>query len=528
MKGHNARRLVTAGQAWRFGSAIGLVSTPLLAKATDLAGAGLGVAHDLAYYLAGAGLVLAAREYHDRRRDLIDIAKDKEDLEQRMQLDNLTGLLNRAAFNEALDNLARFGRAGDSVVALFFDLDRFKDVNDTLGHKVGDHLLVEVAKRVKPILPRGAAFARLGGDEYAALFLLETGRAAENYGTGIVSAINSPFAIDGNVVTVGTSVGIAVGDPAVDDGHELLRRADAAMYEIKGGSRGGCCVYDDYLDGRQVRDSLIRVELGKAMIESTLDLHYQPLVSARTGKLASVEALLRAKADPLSGVNAGSIVQIAESSGQITALTEWTLEMAMKAIRDLGDVPVAVNISPAYFRNPEFIHRIFDKLSSAQVRADLLTVEVTEGVLISEMDSARDAIARLREIGMKVVLDDFGTGYSSLSYLQYFEMDGLKLDRSFLQDVGDTRRATQIIRSVVNFGHSLGMQVVMEGVEAEWQARLLQLMGCDLLQGYYFAKPMGFRDLVDFRAVNAAAADLELVQDPADLVEVLPPAAARA
>ncbi|MPT47062.1 MAG: EAL domain-containing protein [Sphingobium sp.] len=453
-------------------------------------------------------LIWGGITHRQQKQQLVDMAAEKEKLHHRMQHDNLTGLLNREAFNRSLDDLTSTGDAGHTIITLFFDLDRFKDVNDTLGHKVGDLLLIEVARRVEKLLPHGTAFARLGGDEFAALFMLEDDKTPEVYGQRIVTAIGQPFPIEGKIVSVGTSVGIAVGDPAVDDGHELLRRADVAMYEVKGTTRGGCRVFDDLLDGRQVRDSLIRVELGKSLIGEDLSLHYQPLVSARTGMLSSVEALLRAKSRPLSDIPPGTIVQIAENSGQITPLTEWTLDTAMTAITRLGDVPVAVNISPVYFRNPEFIHRIFDKLLSAQVKPDLLTIEVTEGVLISEMDVARKAIARLREIGVNVFLDDFGTGYSSLSYLQYFELDALKLDRSFLRDVGDKRRATQIIRSIIDFGHSLGMKVVMEGVESDWQVRLLQLLGCDLLQGYQIGTPMMLEDIEAFRVHNGLTAEI--------------------
>ena len=474
----------------------------------------------LALLVAAGGLWLGFTHYREMRGEAGSLAYEKEALLHRMKLDNLTGLLNRSAFNQALENLPRFGEAGDTVVILFFDLDRFKDVNDTLGHKVGDLLLIEVANRVHALLPAHAAFARLGGDEFAVILQLEEGIMPEDYGHRIVSALEKPFPIEGKMVSIGTSVGIAIGDPAIDDGHELLRRADVAMYEIKGASRGGCRVFDDLLNGRQMRDSLIRVELGKSLVEEGLSLHYQPLVCARTGKLSSVEALLRATSKPLCDVAPGTIVQIAEDSGQIIPLTEWTLDTAMATIHKLENIPVAVNISPVYFRDPEFIHRIFDKLLGAKVRPDLLTVEVTEGVLISEMDVARKAISRLREIGVNVVLDDFGTGYSSLSYLQYFELDGLKLDRSFLRDMGDKRRAMQIIRSVIDFGHGLGLKVVMEGVEAEWQVRLLQLLGCDLLQGYQIGTPMPLEKLIEFRACNAAQEDMQNIRD---MRELLPP-----
>jgi diguanylate cyclase (GGDEF)-like protein len=414
---------------------------------------------------------------------------------QLMLCDPLTRLKNRSAFNEELDRLSV---EGSTIIVLFFDLDRFKDVNDTMGHKAGDLLLREVAQRAEAVLTDATLIARLGGDEFAAIIPYSTTRPPEDYGMAIVEAISQPFFLDGKFIDVGASVGLAVGDPAIDGGHELLRRADVAMYEAKGAERGGCRIFDDVLDGRQILESSIRVELGRSIIENELALHYQPIIDARTGLISSAESLLRWRSSQIGDVSPATIIPVAEESGQIMELTDWTLDTALHAIRKLGTTPVAVNISPVYFRHPDFVQRIFDKMLAIGVRPDLLTVELTEGVLISNFESARQTIARLREVGVKVFLDDFGTGYSSLSYLQHFELDGLKIDKSFLRNAGQKRKATQIIRAVVEFGHSLDMRVVCEGVESDWQARLLQLLGCDLLQGFEIGVPMPLDDLIAY------------------------------
>jgi diguanylate cyclase (GGDEF)-like protein len=440
--------------------------------------------------------LLQLRSVRDRGDAL---GQECEALRLRLDRDPLTNLTNRAAFNRALDDLASIRSGSGNIIILFFDLDRFKDVNDTLGHKVGDHLLIEVARRAGTVLEGAIAFARLGGDEFAAIVPCNAVKRPEDYGHAIVEVMNEPFLIDGRTVDVAASVGIAVGDTLLDDGHELLRRADVAMYEAKGSPRGGCRIYDDMLSGRQIRESSIRVELGKSMIEQAFELHYQPIVDARTGRFSSAEALLRSQSPTLSDVTTSNLISIAEASGQIMPLTEWTLDTALQAIQSLETSSIAVNVSPVYFRQPDFVHRIFDKLLAARTRPELLTVEVTEGVLIADIAAARHSISRLREIGIKVYLDDFGTGYSSLSYLQHFELDGLKLDKSFLREVGDRRKATQIIRSIIDFGHSLDMRVVVEGVESDWQARLLQLLGCDLLQGYELGVPMPLDALRDLR-----------------------------
>lgn len=249
--------------------------------------------------------------------------------------------------------------------------------------------------------------------------------------------------------------------------------------------------------GREREDEL-RVKLGASRLEESFAVHYQPIVDARTGEYASAEALLRAPAPDMADVSPQMLVALAEEDDRIFHLTDWTLDQALAAIRTL-DAPVAVNLSPRYFRHPDFVQRVFDRLLSARVRPDLLTLEVTEGVLVADVAGARNSLGRLREVGVKLVLDDFGTGFSSLSYLQHFELDGLKLDKSFLHDIGDRSRTTQIIRSMIDFGHSLDMRVAMEGVESDWQARMLQLLGCDLLQGFEIGVPMPLDELLDYR-----------------------------
>jgi diguanylate cyclase (GGDEF)-like protein len=456
--------------------------------------------------LAGAAVVIAGwrhRTLINAHDELIRIRAEQHEL---MRRDPLTQLNNRSAFHAALDELSV---QGGITTLMFFDLDRFKDVNDNLGHKAGDLLLIEVARRTESVLGEATVIARLGGDEFAAIIPAGTKRQPEDHGLAVVEAVSHPFFIDGNMVEVGASVGIAVGDPAIDGAHELLRRADTAMYEAKGAARGACRVFDDVLDGRQTLESSIRVELGRSIIENELALHYQPIIDARTGALSSTEALLRWRSSQMGDVSPATLIPIAEDSGQIMELTEWTIQSAFEAIRTLEDVPVAVNISPVYFKHPDFVQRIFDKMLAAHIRPELLTIELTEGVLISNFDQARQAIAQLREVGVKVFLDDFGTGYSSLSYLQHFELDGLKLDKSFLRNADKKRQATQIIRAVIEFGHSLDMKVVVEGVESDWQARLLQLLGCDLLQGFELGVPMPLEALQQFRKDLEASALLQ-------------------
>lgn len=419
-------------------------------------------------------------------------------LDVKAHSDPLTGLMNRVAFNNVLAERSRDHVSGELAI-LFFDLNRFKEINDSLGHKVGDLLLGQVALCLTENLPGAVAVARMGGDEFAAILPVTRDVTPEACGIAIAEALKQPFLLEGHLVQTGTAIGIAYGNLAYDDGDDLLKRADMAMYEAKAAGLNTYRVFDDVMEERMSSRVAIRSELGRAMAEGELSLALQPLVCARTGELKSAEALLRWRSPRLGNVSPGVLIPIAEESGQIIELSNWVIDQALEHIRTLGDVPVGINISPLHFRHSQFAQMLADKMLKAGVRPDLLYVEITEGVLISHMEAAKRAIGQLRDLGVKVYLDDFGTGYSSLSYLQNFEFDGMKIDKSFLRNLDERKQATQIMRSVIDLGHSLNLTVVAEGIETDWQARLLQLLNCDLLQGYHFATPMPIDDLLTWR-----------------------------
>jgi diguanylate cyclase (GGDEF)-like protein len=505
-------RLPDVRSGWSLAAVLVSVAALIVDRTHMLGVSAIAIAAGLGTLAGLAGLAAAGARSRNQARMLVETNGQLRNL---LHVDQLTGLMNRSAFDAALDDpqLAEH----EMLIVLFFDLDRFKDVNDTLGHKAGDDLLRQVAQRAANAVGSTIALARLGGDEFASVIAWTADSRPEQYGADIVEAVGAPYLIDGHQVEIAASVGLALGDPTRFNARELLRRADLAMYAAKGSIGGRFRVFDDALDRHQTRESSVRIELGKALIENQFSLHFQPLIDARTGAFSSAEALLRSQAAALRDVMPAALIATAETSGQINALTDWTIETALAAIARLKTTPIAVNISPVYFRKPEFVSRLMDKLLLARVRPDLLTVEITESVLIENLDAARQSVDRLREIGMRVFLDDFGTGYSSLSYLQYFELDGLKLDKSFLRTVGDRRKTNQIIRSMIDFGHSLDMRVVVEGVESDWQVRLLQLLGCDLLQGYEIGMPMPLDDLLAYRDLNIAngqAADRDRTVPP--------------
>jgi len=419
--------------------------------------------------------------------------------------DPVTGLKNRVAFSRELEALLE-DTSRSEIAVLFLDLDRFKEVNDTHGHKVGDELLKEVAKRLCDLMPEGATLARIGGDEFAAIVCTDPAKPLDSLAIAIVESIYEPFTIEGHVVHVGASVGVAKGMRPSSTADDLLRQADIAMYDAKFSKTDSFRIFDERMSKMIALRSSMRAELEQAIGNDELSLKFQPLVDSQTGNLASVEALLRWPNSSQGEISPGDLIPLAEESGQILALGNWVLDKALDAIRTLGDVPVAVNVSPIQFRHHGFGSTVGDKLLAAGVTPDLLRIEITEGVLISHIDAAKSTMRQLRQIGVEVVLDDFGTGYSSLSYLQNLELDGMKIDRSFMRDLGRRPLATQIMRSVIELGHSLGLKVVAEGVENDWQVRLLQTLQCDYLQGYYLGTPMSLEDIVKFRESGEARA----------------------
>ncbi len=432
----------------------------------------------------------------DRR--LVEMAAREAALEEAVLTDAVTGLRNRLAFSRNLEKLIARGGSED-VNVLFLDLDKFKEVNDTLGHKIGDELLKGVAQRLSTLISANDTLARIGGDEFAAIVCLDPAHPVDELAIAIVEAIYEPFLIDGHLVHVGASVGVSKRMDTATSADDLLRQADIAMYDAKFSKTDSFRIFDERMSSMIALRSNMRSELESAIANDGLLLKYQPIVDAHTGKLSSVEALLRWPHSSQGEISPTDLIPLAEESGQIMALGSWILEKALLAAREFEDVPVAVNVSPIQFRHHGFATIVGDKLYASGVAPGLLRLEITEGVLISHMDAAKSTIRQLRNIGVAVALDDFGTGYSSLSYLQNLDFDCMKIDKSFLRDVGRRQLATKVLRSIIELGHSLDLKVVAEGIENAWQARLLTMLNCDYLQGYYFGTPMELDELIAFK-----------------------------
>lgn len=415
--------------------------------------------------------------------------------------DALTGLPNRLAFRQHLEETLEEHDARE-VVVLFADLDKFKDVNDGLGHDAGDALLIEIAKRCLELVDETDLFARLGGDEFAAILIGEDARErAAPLAAQLIETVIEPYVIKGDAVSVGVSIGIAEGDSPDVTSEELLRRADIAMYRAKADTRHSFCRFTRELDDMLIKKRSLRADLETAMVENQLRLEVQPIFCARTGRVTSGEVLMRWSHPTRGEIAPGEFIPIAEESVQILQVGDWAINKTLEHIKELGkNIPLAVNVSPLQFRHHNFAKSVSDRLLRNGISPKMLKIEITEGVLISHNDLAMRTIRQLRDIGVEVVLDDFGTGFSSLSYLQSFDFDVVKIDRSFVRYIDGRHQSRQLTRAIIDMGHGLNMQVVAEGIENARQASLLQLLGCDQLQGYFLGVPSNlseFRTMVE-------------------------------
>lgn len=434
-------------------------------------------------------------------RDLSERKKFEESLRHQATHDELTGLPNRWLFRLQLSQaLVRAGRSGLRVAVLFLDLDYFKTVNDSFGHATGDALLVQVGTRIRGVLRENDTLARLGGDEFAILLtdLADVDEAA-SVAAKLLLSLQASYRLQNEDVYSGGSLGVAFYPDDARDSDSLLRYADMAMYQAKQAGRGAYAFYSQEMDRRVHEDMQLHTRLKEALAHGSLKLHYQPQVDVRTGALVGVEALLRWN-DPLLGnVSPARFIPVAEATGLILPLSDWVLDTACEQIAAWAQagmpLHVAVNFSAQQFRQRNLPDKVHEALTRSGAQAQWLDIEITESVAMEQPAQAREQLNALVALGCSVALDDFGTGYSSLAYLKALPVSKLKIDQSFMKGIPDDAGDATISRAIIALAHSLGLTLVAEGVETQAQLDFLREYGCEVYQGWLFAKAMEASDL---------------------------------
>lgn len=434
------------------------------------------------------------------------------ELEHQAFHDALTGLPNRALFANRLEHALALGsRRGTSVAVLLLDLDRFKLVNDGLGHAAGDQLLVAVAERLTTRLRDADTLARIGGDEFVVLLDEATPEQSEAVAERIIVALSDPITVQGRDVFIGTSIGIAVSTPDFADPVELLRASDIALYRAKSAGRQTVMVFDPMTADPSAGWLALEVDLRRAVSRRELVLHYQPVIDLTTGQVVTVEALAR-WTHPIRGLLLPSaFIPLAEETGLITTITEWAIADACRQLArwrtELGDLApptVNINVTTRDLRDPELVDRVASALSNAGIEPPSLRLEITERVLIEELREAAGTLRALRDLGVKLAIDDFGAGASSLASLRAVNAEVLKLDRAFVRGLDDNPDDRIVVNAVVAMAHALGIAVTAEGIETVAQREQARAAGCDRGQGYLFAQPMPAKELAAWLVTHAA------------------------
>ncbi len=442
----------------------------------------------------------------------IERQRTEEEVRRRSLEDPLTGLANRTLLLERLAQaLVRGKRDATEVAVLFMDIDRFKLINDSLGHTVGDRLLIAVAGRLRGAIRGSDTLTRFGGDEFVVLCeRIADKREAIALAKRTTAAFSDPFVIDGDEHHITASIGVAVSGVRHDRAELLMREADAAMYRAKRQGRGGFELFDETMLASAVGQLRIETALRGAIEREELSIVYQPVVTLEDGRMAALEALLRWTHPELGIVSPSEFIPIAEESGLMLSIGEWALRTACQqcatwaaARPDLPPIPLLVNLSPKQVANGRLIETVASVLDETSLPPELLGLEITEGVLMEEVRAPVDTLAALAALGVRVVLDDFGTGYSSLSYLKRFPIDVLKIDQTFVGGLDGEGHEAAIVSAIVALSDALGIDVIAEGVETLSQLRHLRALGTTCAQGYLLSEP-------------APPEDIERMMDEAD------------
>lgn len=442
-------------------------------------------------------------------RDITERKRAEEMLQYYAFHDLLTDLPNRMLFNKRLATfLADAKRKQHLMAVLFLDLDRFKNINDTLGHAVGDRLLQAVAERLKTCLRSGDTVARWGGDEFTVLLPhVKSLEYAARVGQRILDALKQPFAVEDHQLHVSGSIGVAVYPQDGKDADTLVKHADAALYRSKEQGRSQYQFYSPTMTSRVSNILKLENYLHQALEKQEFLLYYQPQINIRTGKVFGMEALLRWKHSELGFVSPGAFIPLAEETNLIVPIGEWVLKTACaqnRAWQEIGLPPIriGVNLSPQQFQQSNLSDLVQRTLRQTKLAPQWLELEITETTIMQDVDFARQTLQALKDMGVHVSMDDFGTGYSSLSYLKQFPFHTLKIDQSFVKELKDVSQDLAIISAIVALGKGFNLRVIAEGVETVEQAKLLRRLQCEEMQGYWFSRPLKVADATKFLACN--------------------------
>ena len=430
--------------------------------------------------------------------DLTEQRRSEQEISRLARFDSLTGLPNRALMRQTLDEALRNATSRQKGCALFLiDLDRFKNVNDTLGHPIGDALLRQVAQRLTSVMGDHGKIGRLGGDEFKAVLpgTVDIG-LLESLARTLIEQVSRPYMIEGNRVTIGASVGIAIGDPGRSNADSLIRDADLALYAAKGDGRGKHKFYEAAMHSEAAERQILENDLRQALDRDELWVAYQPIVRTAGEEICGFEALLRWKHPTRGAIGPDTFIPLAEECGMIGKIGLFVLRAALAEAANWPDhVRIAVNLSPIQFNDPGIIEAVATALRDSGVRAERLELELTEGIFLAESDATDETFTQLKNLGVRLALDDFGTGYSSMRYLKKAPFDKIKIDQSFVRGAASSvNRNGAIIRAIVTLAESLDMDTTAEGVETHDDLQLIRELGVSQVQGYIFGKPVPWEE----------------------------------
>jgi diguanylate cyclase (GGDEF)-like protein len=430
--------------------------------------------------------------------DITEWQAAQEQISHMARHDALTNLPNRTLFREQLEKALRLARRSDQLAVLCLDLDHFKDINDSLGHPVGDVLLKEVAQRLGECITEHDTVARLGGDEFAIVQFCSDcdPSAVASLASHVVEKVSAPYEIAGHQLVIGVSIGISLAPEDGKNPDELLKKADLALYRAKEDGRGTYRFFETGMDARAQARRLLELDLRAALKRGEFEVYYQPIRDVAKDVVVSFEALARWNHSLRGMISPANFIPLAEETGLIVPIGEWVLRQACTDAAGWSqDVGVAVNLSPVQFKNPNLVSTVKEALRASGLPAHRLELEITESVLLQNSEATLSVLHELRGFGVRISLDDFGTGYSSLSYLRSFPFDKIKIDRSFVTELATRDDSMAIVRAVTGLGKSLGIVTTAEGVETDAQFDLLRREGCTQAQGYLFSRPRPAADV---------------------------------